>query len=546
MKQAVRFVNFIQSLFPYIISLLLIALAIGITALVLSGIIYGKTQNGSVCDKCPGMVETVITDNSTLSPIINQTLKFIGAFGIDTSIENIDEITISSNEFVCNNCSGMVNNVSTDNGTLSPIINQTLKFRGISGIQVSILNTDEITIDNKRDVSKYIVNCEGGSEYLTPQEAYLAAVADGRNVDNPANIIIAPCIYDFGDTQFDITTDGISFVGLGETSGGFTNIVFSANDTTGGVHIDLTPNATSGAIFRGISFGRYHDDLGFFINITQGQIVIDECTSPVSNLRFLVSGQSNLKLRACVFYPLPPNDFITVIDAFPIHPIISLENTRIQDTAFSGPFGGYMFNIESGGVVVLRNSFLTSYIYDGIFKGAASGQIGDIRMQNMFVDMPYEAFANPIGCFLRQSGAVNTTIVASNITTQGPLIYQTVDSVLNDIHNLLVTNSYIVSNTFAVIENDPAVTIMGINDYKFYNSQLRAINDPYVINVPAGTGSDLLQVLFFAVAVESTSPPLGAYAFGPALLSTIRTGASVSVNGATSATNFVSTPLQVI
>src|SRR4029078_1977337 len=61
----------------------------------------------------------------------------------------------SGNATICNGCQGIVGTVSTDNGTLIPIIDQTLRFRGVSGINTYIRGLDNITIDNLRDLTPY-------------------------------------------------------------------------------------------------------------------------------------------------------------------------------------------------------------------------------------------------------------------------------------------------------------------------------------------------------------------------------------------------------
>ncbi len=538
-----RILSTTQTIVYYLIVFILFCFAIGLTALVLSSILYHKfLTTDEICVNCQGVVNSVITDNSTLSPIINQTLKIYGALGIETTILGIDEITISANEDVCNKCSGTVNTVITDNQTLTPIINQTLKIFGISGITTSIENTDEITINNLRDLSPYIVSDDGLSEYLTPQDAYTQAVADGRGINNPAIIIIRPGFYSFGDTLFDVNVSGISFVGLAGTSDGFTSVYFTSTAITGGIHVDVAGASSNAPIFKGITFGTENDLIGFLVLLTNGQCILEQCTSPNSNTRFIINSTDTalLNLYSCAFYLPSTGPFITTLTN---RSSVTLSNSRIHDLG-SVSTGVSMFDLEAGAfAIVLQRSLIVSLFYDAIFKGPLSGANVSIFIDATKITMFDDT---PAGALLLHTGSFNLYITTSNITTQGPLLYQLTNAVDGDLKNLYVTNSDIVSNTFSVIESDVAVTIIGICDYKFFNSILRSINNAVVINVPAAAGSDLLQVLLFGVAVESTSAPLGNYAEGAATFSTMRTGSSVSVNGATVANNFVVTALQVI
>jgi len=540
-----RIVSTTQTIVYYLIVFLLFCLAIGLAALVLSSILFHKYSDGEICNNCEGMVGTVLTDNATLSPIINQTLKIFGALGIETTVLNLDEITISADSSVCNNCSGMVNTVITNTTSLSPIINQTLKIFGISGIMTSIENVDEITINNLRDLSPYIVSDDGLSEYLTPQDAYTQAVADGRGLGNPAIILIAPGYYDFGSTLFDVLVEGISFVGLAGTSDGFTSVYFTASSIGGGIHVDVPPTPANGAVFKGITFGLENDATGFLISLTSGQMILDECTAPVSNFRITLNGNptntSMLNVYSCAFYLLASgDDFITTLSNATS---FTIENSRIHDIGTGTP-GNYIINIEAGANrIKLHNANIVSAIYTSVFKGPLSGNNASIFVEMSRVNMMPDT---PAGSFLLHTGSFNLYITSSNITTQGPLLYQLTDGVDGDLKNLYSTNNDFVSNGFAVVENDAAVTIIGQCDYKFFNGILRAINDPYVIQIPGASGSDLMQVLLFSIAVESTAAPLGDYAISPATFSFIRIGSSVSVNGATTANGFVSTPLQVI
>jgi hypothetical protein len=431
--------------------------------------------------------------------------------------------------------------VITDNQTLTPLINQTLKIFGISGITTSIENTDEITINNLRDVSKYIVNCDGTSQFLTPQDAYNTAVADGKGgTGPPALIVIAPCIYDFGSTLFQITTPGIDWVSLSPNVIGYNYVIFTASSNTGGIEIDVPFNLSLGVSFIGIKFGLLGDTNGFLLNHIQGAFTLDKCSTHIANMRIITNGF--LFITSSLFFVWPPYNFIKTVSN---SAYVFIESTNINDLG-SGTTGGFVFDLSDGvNQVQLKSSFIETSTYEAVFKGPTGSSTGLVIVDYTFVSVSFN-FGNPLGSFFRQSGISNIQISSSTFQLMASLIYQNEDSSPGDVHKLLCVNSNIVTQAEAIIENDVNVTIIGQCDYQFFNTKMTAVTDPYVINIPAASGTDLFNVIFVGVSIQSTSPPLGDYATGPSPFSSIQVGSSTCINGATNANGFIYTALQSI
>src|SRR5690606_11573948 len=94
-----------------------------------------------------------------------------GALGLTGVILSGLLFGASKGNTICENCDGIVSEVVTNNQTLSPIFNQTLSFQGISGIRTSIDSNGHIIIDNLRDITPYVVGQDNSYEFQTPQEA---------------------------------------------------------------------------------------------------------------------------------------------------------------------------------------------------------------------------------------------------------------------------------------------------------------------------------------------------------------------------------------
>jgi hypothetical protein len=446
---------------------------------------------------------------------------------------------------ICANCLGIVNSVVTDNGTLSPIESQSLTFHGINGIRVGLSNPI-ITIDDKRWVTQYIVRPDGTGEFLTPQEAYNQAVLDGHGSDLPAVIIIGPGTYDYGNTQFQITTPGISFVALPSVVGSAGAVIFSASGLEGGIHVNISLDLTKGVLFKGITFGAISSEIGFLLNVTDGQCTLYMCGALDTNFRVVTGGGSGpftiFGAFDCVFQTLPPNDFITTMDA---NTVFAIKNTQwVQlGTGATVSSGGYLFNFANGiGECRIWNSFMVFNYYNGVFQGPLAGMSGGL-ISVISTQIIINDAGNPVACFLRQTGSNTVFIDSSTFSLQGPLIYQTEDSVAGDNHQLSCSNS-VISSKNATIANEAVVTIIGNNNYQFFNTYMKTNPDPLVINIPSATIPDVLNVIFTGVTVDTTALPLGDYAQGPgALLATIKVGTSTSISAANNAAGFSYTPL---
>jgi len=454
--------------------------------------------------------------------------------------------TKSNTSEICANCLGIVNSVVTDNGTLSPINSQSLNFHGINGIRVG-LNDPIITIDDKRWISEYIVRQDGTGEFLTPQEAYNQAILDGRGGSGlPAVIIIGPGTYDYGDTQFQVTTSGISFVALPGVVGSSGAVIFKATGLNGGIHVDIPLDLTKGVIFQGITFGDLSDTIGFLLNTTQGQCSLYQCASLDSNFRILTGGTGPFTILGmvdCAFQTLPPNDFVTTMNQ---NTVVIAKNVQWTQLGIGANVssGGYLFNFANG-IAEMRmwNSFMVFNLYNGVFQGPLSGITGEGLISVVGTQIIINDAGNPVACFLRQTGSNNVFIDSSTFSLQGPLIYQTEDSVTGDAHSLHCSNA-VISSKNATIANEASVTIIGNNNYQFFNTYMKTNPDPLVINIPSATIPDVLNVIFTGVTVDTTAIPLGDYVQGPgALFATIKVGTSTSVSGANNAAGFSYTPL---
>jgi len=477
---------------------------------------------------------------------------FIICFGIGLAALILTGVlyTKTNGNEICANCEGIVNSVVTDNGTLSPINSQSLSFHGINGIRVG-LNDPTIVIDDKRWISEYIVRQDGTGEFLSPQEAYNQAILDGRGGTTglPAVIIIGPGIYDYGDTQFQVTTIGISFVALPGVIGSSGAVIFKATGLNGGIHIDIPLDITNGVIFQGITFGDISDTNGFLLNHTQGQCSLYECASLDSNFRIVTGGTGPFTILGmidCAFQTLPPNDFVTTMDQ---NTVVVVKNVQWTQLGFGANVssGGYLFNLANGiGELRMWNSFMVFNLYNGVFQGPLSGISGEGLISVIGTQIIINDAGNLVACFLRQTGSNNVVIDSSYFSLQGPLIYQIEDSVAGDAHDLHCSNTVIFSKN-ATIGNEASVTIIGNNNYQFFNTYMKTNPDPLVINIPTSTIPDVLNVIFTGVTVDSNSLPLGNYAQGPgALVATIKVGTSTSVSGSNNAAGFAYTPLTAI
>lgn len=461
-------------------------------------------------------------------------------------ISSVTWTKTTGNATICENCDGIVGTVSTDNGILIPIIDQTLKFRGVSGIKTSIRGIDNITWDNLRDITPYTVDSNGGSEFLTPQEAYNQAVADGRGGTGlPAVIIIAPGTYDFGDTQFPITQPGISWVSLPAVPGVSGGVVFTASGLNGGIYVNIAFDAFTNMIFQGITFGGINDENGFLLNVTGGQTVLVSCGSLNSNFRIYLGGEDFVVFSAfeSTFKTLPPNDFITSLSEFVY---ITMESCNfIQLYTGGSPVvtqGGHIFNFEQGigQVTLIDHLFLISH-YLGVISGPNTTNNAFISVYGTRVNT---SFTDPLyPYFMKINGKCTIEITRNHLSLQGPLIYIPLDLISGDGIDILLANSVITSRN-TTIKSESTVTTIGNINMKIVNSYLVVAIDDYIIDIQNANLGDTLAVLLAGTTLTTQAPALGDYAIGPgAAFATITVGGSFSTNGATTANNFLYVPL---
>lgn len=486
------------SIFITLIVVFLICFGLGLAALLMTGVLYTKTNTGEVCSNCDGIVNTIFTDNDTLSPIDSQSLT----------------------------------------------------FHGINGIRVNLANP-VIIVDDKRWLTEYVVRSDGTGEFLHPIDAYNQAILDGRGGDGlPAVLIIGPGTYSFGDTQFPITQTGISWVSLPAAAGATSNVIFTATSSTGGILVDAVLNFTRFVLFQGINFGAIGDSVGFLLNHTQGQCQLISCSSLDSNFR-IVTGQAGfftiLGATQCVFQPIPPNDFVKTSGP---NAVIVFKDTTILQLGFGVPVtvGGYLFNLAEGvSSCQLTNCFVIIGHYNAIFNspvsglGFSSGGVIGIRESEIQLND-----GNPTLSVLIHTGTFRLFIISSTFVIQGSLIYQIEDSVAGEIKDLDCIGSYITSKN-ATIANEPAVSIIGNCNYRFFTTYLKTDPDIYIINVAVSTNPDTLLVRLTGVTVDTQAVSLSDYALGPgALVATLEVGNSVSISGANSQTGFSYVPLTAI
>jgi hypothetical protein len=446
----------------------------------------------------------------------------------------------TGNATICNSCEGIVTFVSTDNGTLQPIVNQSLKFRGVSGITTSIKGIDNITIDNLRDLTPYTVDINGGSEFLTPQDAYNQAVLDGKNASFPAVIIIAPGSYDFGTSQFPLTTPGIAWVASPGVTGASGIVLFISSSVSGGIMISFPfdPSLSTTILFKGITFGAINDNTGFLINHTQGYLNLVECGCINSNFRIVLGGAgiatfSYFTSTLSYYQPLAPSDFITTVSTN-VAIILQYDNI-FQFNSIYGT-GGSLLNAQLG---LQQIRFISCFIlythYDEIIQGASSGNFGGlIQFENSYIE---GGGVNQNTAFYLQGGAMVMQISSSSITVQGSLILQAQDSLPGEQHVITVKNSNIITNNSTVYYNSSLTTTGNIN-CQFLNCYLEVDNTQYIINIQSATTPDTLNFVLSQTLIKTAGSPGSDFAIGPGpLLATIQVGSSNCLNSCTTVNN---------
>lgn len=502
-----------------------------------------------------GSVKEIIElseNNTTRFVVISATLFFV-SFVLALIAVALSGVLLnnSSTGTICDSCNGIVENITTDNGT-TVLIDNTINIKGKSGIITALENMNkDVIINNLRDLTPYTVSPDGESEYLTPQEAYNAAVADGRGgLGLPAVIIMSPGTYSFYDTQFEVTTPGISFVSFASAPGSSGAVVFTANSSTGGIHVDIPLDLNKGVIFQGITFGAIGDTIGFLLNQTRGQCSLYMCAAQDSNFRIVSGGAPMGEFTiigsfASSFNTLPPNDFVTTTDP---STVVFFENTHWTQLGVGAPVsnGGYIFNFYNGiGEARFVASFSVHNAYDGFMKGPAPG-VGQGSLSFDRSKVIINEGVNLMSCFIRLSGPFGMGIIGSDFSLQGPLIYQTENSSVGDRHVLYLFNSPVTSHNSTILY-DPSVNIVGIVEYNIFNSVAYTQNEPLLINIPFATAPDNIVITLSSDTIRTNGPPNSDYAIGPdPSLATIYVGTSTSINGANTATGFTYVPLTTL
>lgn len=473
-------------LWTMLLILLGLALAIAIIALILSGLMWpNQGCNTPICKNC----------NSSCTQCIAN----------------------------CTNTTGKITTIITDNNTLTGI-NGTLNISGLCGIRTDIDSSGNLTISDVRELSKYVVGQDNCSEFTTPQDAYNQAILDGVTA---ATIFIKPGIYSFGDTLFPITTPGITFYGL---PGG--NVIFMSNATTGGITTTTTLDMINFVIFQGITFGGIGDSNGFLLNVTSGQTIITNCFCLNSNFRIMVADGTALTIRESQINTLPPSDFITGIGTD-----LSVLMEDVDMYVTQGVVGGHVINMPLGfNNISIFTCDIWLNFYDGLIAGPLSGSTSDNLVLIRLSEIAETIFASPIfpTHLILQNGHINVNLYHNQINVDGFILYQNVNSVTADVHNLLmVFNNVETGNSTVRID---ATVIGGVNDINFFHNNLNVVNAQDYIYIPTATAGDGLNIKLIATSLDTTTVGPGEYCLGPQPAITalyIVGGGSVHLGGAT-------------
>lgn len=433
---------------------------------------------------------------------------------------------------VCDGCPGVVDFIETDNSTLGGLVNNTLFLNGECGLQ-TFLDFPNISFINFRSLSQYVVGQDGCSAFLTPQEAYNQAILDGKGGETGpgAIIIIKPGNYDFTGEQFPILQSGIVFYGLH-----WAGVYFTSTDTTSGIYTSISPTSLTHVIFYGISFGAINDTNGFVLNISSGRTILDTCYCMDTNFRVYVGKEDSAFFVSynSKFNPLPPSDFVTAEGP---NATVTWKDVRVVNTA--GTPGGHMFNLQTAFASLNLLDTVTMFTnYNGIILGPSTNppvsSANLVRISDMFME---QLDVITFGYLAKQSGSINYIIIGSNILLNGPLITQDTDSTNpGDIINITLLSSQI-RTTNATISYDAAVTEISFVNVQITNCNLIVINSDDILTIPAATAGDILNVTLTGSVISTQSAPGGNYLTGPgASFATLNLAGSVSLNGATTAT----------
>jgi len=456
----------------------------------------------------------------TLLALIFAVVAFGLALRIWPTCQDCNTICTACNAS-CNNQSGKITMIITDNNTLTGI-NGTLNITGLCGIHTDIDSSGNLTISDLRELSKYIVGQDNCSEFTTPQDAYNQAISDGVTA---ATIYIKPGIYTFGDTLFPITTPGITFSGL---PGG--NVIFMSNATTGGISVTTPLDMVNFVIFQGITFGGIGDTNGFLLNVTSGQTVITGCFCLNSNWRIGMGDGAALTIRDSQLNTLPPSDFITGIGT---DFSVLIENVDMYVT--QGVVGGHVINAPLGfdNITIFTCDIWLNF-YDGLIAGPLSGSTSNNLVLIRLSEIAETIFAAPIfpTHLILQNGPINVNLYFNVINVDGYILYQNVNSVTADVHNLLMAYNNVETGN-STIRLDVSV-IGGVNDINLFHNRLNSVNVQDYLYIPTATAGDGLNIKLVFTSIETTAIS-GEYCLGPqpAITANYLVAGSIHLGGAT-------------
>ena len=437
---------------------------------------------------------------------------------------------------------GLLQAVVTQDGTVAPLLANKLQLRGTSGLESFVQAPDLVSLDNLRDLTPYTVDAAGGSEYLTPQEAYAAALADGRGGDNGAVIMIAPGEYAFGDALFEINTSNIVFASLTGAAGLAGAVVFSASGPGGGLLINVPPALYGNAIFQGIAFGAPGDATGFLLRLARGSLALMACTTQDSNMRVVAGGAPmgeyvTFSAFLCRFSPLPPADFFTSLDG---QVQLFLSSCQWVQLGFGAPVsaGGALFNLSQGlGEMRVLQSFMVLNHYDAVVAGPLPDVSAGERVALFQACNVATLGTNPQLSFVALSGPFSVQIIECAIQVPNAVFYQARDCNAGDDHGVYVVGGGVYSSNATVLYA-PGVSVVGTAQYYFANSLVQS-NAPLIFVIAGATAPDAVGVTLSGCTLRSGGAPLSDYALGPgALLGALNVGSSSSLNGANGQTGF--------
>lgn len=348
-------------------------------------------------------------------------------------------------------------------------------------------------------------------KWNSPQKAYYAAVQEAD--PSGSVIMLMPGVYSYGTEQFDITVPNIVFRGASNTPN---IVIFTADNTNGGIHIDYPVNALNNFVsFEGITFGLPGNSNGFLLNLTGGQVVLSQCAVSDSNFRASVGG-NGFSIFASVgstFNGLPPNSLITTVDS---NTVIFLERNHITQLGNGVPVspGGYLIDMSNGiGECRTVSNHIVFGAYDAVMKTPESGFDGEGQIVlNDDIIIVNDGGSAPL---IKQGGGSYTCIIkGAHFYLQGGICSIMSNSSSDESHTISIFSSTISSkNTLFYSGED--VTILGLNTVLVFNSNLAVENSNLFVNITSMMETDKLELVITGTNLKTQGTYNSVCARGP-------------------------------